>query len=368
MKQNNSAATSVSVPMEVHGKVDIEKDKASTDSSVEEVKGVRKVNCDPCSHGKKISPAVGFCANCAEYLCVSCFQYHKNLRINRQHTLLHKTEVSFDKIPDNLEDFRCSEPCDRHLHKIIEFFCEEHNTVLCSVCRNVAHASCRVNFIPDMIVDFKHSEELKSLSDLVDTLKVQLVNAHQEICKSLQTVSDIYSDALQKITAFRKEINVYLDVFEKELIESADVVKQEDLLHLEEMKSACERKQNEVADIKVRLEGDKKSLTSLFVVSKQLTPKVIRLFDQAEEIQEKTIFREYKFIPGIEIVNLLKVPKTVGELEFAFPKSREEKVLMGLTTDVLNDKPFVQNTLAGLKKRYVHTANSVGACCVFHSE
>ncbi|XP_052815627.1 transcription intermediary factor 1-alpha-like [Mya arenaria] len=120
--------------MEVPGKKrDPDLDKGSTDATV---------YCQPCGEGGKRAVAQGFCQTCEEYMCAPCVEYHKRLKMSRNHILLSK-----DKMPSFYPSTKKSaiadtDYCNNHPKEMIKFYCPTHGNLGCGDCVVLDHRSC----------------------------------------------------------------------------------------------------------------------------------------------------------------------------------------------------------------------------------
>jgi hypothetical protein len=108
-----------------------------------ESEGDIPVNCQHCDrYGSRLA-AHGYCINCCEYLCESCFIFHKNHILSRDHILLHKSifpqtlQPPSSSYSQQNDDF--TQICPKHKEEVIRSFCEGHKALLCNVCITLEH-------------------------------------------------------------------------------------------------------------------------------------------------------------------------------------------------------------------------------------
>ncbi|XP_045178178.2 uncharacterized protein LOC123538277 [Mercenaria mercenaria] len=87
-----------------------------------------KYSCDPCRIAGDHLEAQGFCTDCDEYLCSTCYKSHPRNKVSRHHTLLDK-----ENIPK--ESTKYCDPC-KHAGDEVEAagFCRNCEDYLCSTC------------------------------------------------------------------------------------------------------------------------------------------------------------------------------------------------------------------------------------------
>lgn len=80
--------------------------------------------CDPCSTAGDHVEAQGFCTNCEEYLCVMCFRCHSRSKLSRDHVFLDKDNMPKKSVTfcdqcktagDEIEAAGYCTDCDEHL-------------------------------------------------------------------------------------------------------------------------------------------------------------------------------------------------------------------------------------------------------------
>jgi hypothetical protein len=100
--------------------------------------------CIPCDTDGLKKPAHGFCQDCQEHLCKSCFK-------SRNHVLLEKDAMPTQQTSaDDVNTDVITDNCTNHRYKPLEFFCNNHKTVACYVCVTLQHKKCKVDYIPEV--------------------------------------------------------------------------------------------------------------------------------------------------------------------------------------------------------------------------
>lgn len=90
--------------------------------------------CTVCEEDKLNSEASFYCYKCRKQFCDSCVRLHD--KVHRDHAVLDR------KCVQNWGQVKCvgyTELCSQHEGKEIEVFCEDHQTVCCSICVSVDH-------------------------------------------------------------------------------------------------------------------------------------------------------------------------------------------------------------------------------------
>ena len=91
---------------------------------------VHELECGPCGTGGISRKGVFFCHTCREYLCNPCKDYHGNLKITRNHTI-----VSCELL--------CGPCISKNIKREPSHYCEECSEYLCDTCKDV-HGALKV--------------------------------------------------------------------------------------------------------------------------------------------------------------------------------------------------------------------------------
>jgi hypothetical protein len=95
------------------------------------------VLCSMCKNRGKLSEGEKFCVDCHDYFCINCVTVHSQVPVLAGHKVLDKSQVksgtskSLPREP--------AERCDRHSHKHIDMYCQNHDNVGCSTCMTIEH-------------------------------------------------------------------------------------------------------------------------------------------------------------------------------------------------------------------------------------
>ncbi|XP_029379401.1 E3 ubiquitin-protein ligase TRIM33-like isoform X2 [Echeneis naucrates] len=100
--------------------------------------------------------AVGFCMDCAEYLCATCVEAHQRVKFTKDHTIRQKTEVSQD-----IHSVSTQRPmfCDVHKQEPLKLFCETCDQLTCRDCQLVKHKDHNYQFLEDACKNYKQHIE-----------------------------------------------------------------------------------------------------------------------------------------------------------------------------------------------------------------
>ena len=176
--------------------------------------------CDPCQTEGQYIEAHGFCIQCQEYLCKTCYDCHRKTRFSRSHTILEKDE--FDKVHIAGPYKECSEECPLHLKEIITFYCPTHSTLGCNDCMTIAHRACKIDYIPDKCSGLVNGKEYH---DIMMELGKKLKEA-EEVSKmaegSRRDINYISKEIIKTVAEFREEINNRLDQMQRDIVNKVE--------------------------------------------------------------------------------------------------------------------------------------------------
>ncbi|XP_060562256.1 uncharacterized protein LOC132721895 [Ruditapes philippinarum] len=271
------------------------------------------VLCSMCKNGGKKTEGEKFCVDCHDYFCINCVKIHSQVPLCVGHKVLDKSQVNsgtskgLPRAP--------AERCDRHSHKHIDMYCQNHDNVGCSTCMTIDHRSCKdIFYIPEFIQNKSYqvaTREIQTkLKALVKTLAVQ-ANKFQQDKQNLQNRKAELLDAIRK---FRQEINDQLDKLEKNSVDEI-----ENKFKLLEDKIEEGLKQLQTHKAKVKSANDK--LTSPNPNQAELFVHV-KMGEDAENVANKfiedTITRitvsDTEFKPNRNLLQQLKQNQTIGML------------------------------------------------------
>ncbi|XP_045215487.2 uncharacterized protein LOC123565763 [Mercenaria mercenaria] len=282
-----------------------------------------EVFCQPCDQGDIRFPAYGYCTDCEEHLCESCFNTHKRPKPLRHHRLLDK-----DSMPKSLKRTvtkshataqSLTKPCLTHIQETIKFYCDDHEALLCSVCVTLEHPTslCSVKYIPDISGQFVNSREYKDIIECMHSIAEQCEQITADLKQMIVKSNDSLSDVISEIKTSRRVINKRLDELQKIAEESANALKTENIAILKSSETTCE-------DITRVLKASSDSLKQLntskeadmLFIDMKSAMKVINenetLISQLEQTTSNV--KEYHFKPNKAILTFVEKVGDMGTL------------------------------------------------------
>ncbi|XP_060569018.1 uncharacterized protein LOC132727503 [Ruditapes philippinarum] len=281
--------------------------------------------CEICDQDDIRLPAFGYCVDCEEHLCQTCFNTHRKPRPLRHHQLLDKDHMphkqnlrkSF-KPTSGGKTADLTKSCPKHTNEIIKFFCHDHNALICSVCVTLQHTptSCHVDYIPDIsrqiLGSTEFKETLKDIDKLTDKCCKITKDLKQRVAKS--TIS--LKDAIVEIDNFRKEMNKRLDKLEKEVKDTATKIQHDNNNKLKTTETTCDdinKFLQASADTLKHLNSNKKT-DQLFTELKIAQQLILHNENMAKQLPTTNDVDEYTFESNQAIKKLLQNEKSLGTL------------------------------------------------------
>ncbi|XP_060586833.1 E3 ubiquitin-protein ligase TRIM71-like isoform X1 [Ruditapes philippinarum] len=283
------------------------------------------IYCEICDMADIRLPAFGYCVDCEEHLCQSCFNTHRRPRPLRHHQLLDEDHMpqqrklhGLSKSTSSPQTCDLTKPCTKHTKEVIKFYCHDHNALICSVCVTLEHTptSCNVDYIPDISAQNLYSTEFKETLKDIDELinKCSLIKSGMKQRVATSTTS--LKNAIAENENFKKEIHKGFDKLEKEVKDTATTVQLDNNKKLKTTETTCD-------DINKSLQASADTLK--YLNSNKQTDQLLTELKRAQQLiqdnnnilsQLPTIndIDEYIFEPNQAIKKVLQDEKSLGTL------------------------------------------------------
>ncbi|XP_060578247.1 uncharacterized protein LOC132735323 [Ruditapes philippinarum] len=272
--------------------------------------------CIPCDTDGLKEPAHGFCQDCQEHLCKSCFKHHRRSRPSRNHVLLEKDAMPTQQtIVDDVNADVITDKCINHRDKHLEFYCNHHKTVACYVCVTLEHKQCKVDYIPE--VSGNVSDDLMDLNKKMEVLIKKSEYNIMKAAAATKQLEQSHGKVIEDIQLFRKEINDRLDQMESIIIKEAETVINTANHKLENIKDAYEKIAEEVKRSQSFLNDLSKTnkQNKLFIEMKNITHRIMTL--ENEEIQivkDNMTYDDIQFDRNEKLLDQLRSGKIFGTI------------------------------------------------------
>ncbi|XP_060573726.1 E3 ubiquitin-protein ligase TRIM71-like [Ruditapes philippinarum] len=294
------------------------------------------IYCEICDRDDIRLPAFGYCVDCEEHLCSSCFNTHRRPKPLRHHQLLDKDHMpkqqklhgsSKSTSSPQIGDF--TKPCSKHTKEVIKFYCHDHNALICSVCVTLEHTptSCHVDYIPDISGQILDSTEFKETLKDIDKLTNKCSQITSDLKQRVAKSTTSLKDAIAEIDNFRKEINKRLDELEKEVKDTATTIQHDNNKKLKTTETTCDdinKSLQASADTLKHLNSNKKTdqLFTELKKAQQLIQDDNNLVSQLPTIND---IDDYIFEPNQAIKKFFQDQKSLGTLSSKKKKQPAEQ-------------------------------------------
>lgn len=245
--------------MEVSGRIDKTANNLSTDAD--------EVMCVACHHGGITSVAAGYCDTCQEYLCKACVFHHSNARITRNHILLDKSRMP--NHPADQHRTSCTDVCQQHMDRFLEFFCKTHDKLGCYVCVSLQHQHCELKYIPEIAKSFQGDYEYICFEKSVRELNANVEGFLNDTASDLDTLKLMYDTALDKVKQFRAEISEHFDKKEKEIKHTLKEMKEYQEKLKEDSQTEGRTIQRKAREVRTTLMAEQDNPEKLFMFTKR---------------------------------------------------------------------------------------------------
>ena len=188
--------------------------------------------CGPCGYGDSDKDATHLCEDCQDYLCGSCAESHKGLKITRNHKLTPVSDVTTQVTTDHGVSRLVLCECSQHAGVVA--YCEDHKEVMCQSCQTVKHRKCRTVPIAERSKSYSKSE-FDSIARKVNTMEGDVNHILADIDTDFKNFNKIKEENKRAIATFTKDLREFLDLLEqnalKELETQDSLVRQEIQCH-----------------------------------------------------------------------------------------------------------------------------------------
>lgn len=177
---------------------------------------VNSVNCEPCGFDGSSKSAHSWCNDCGEGFCDECVKDHKRTKILRSHHLisitdyLKSTELFFD------------ENCEHHKEPY-EFFCSQHDSILCLKCLQEHHSKCKICKLSDVAKGSKTSTALADLENEIQSTSQTFAEYHEKEDKFNTDLKQQEKNVRDEVNSIRRKINNHLDQLQENLLRDLEL-------------------------------------------------------------------------------------------------------------------------------------------------
>ncbi|CAG2255420.1 unnamed protein product [Mytilus edulis] len=182
---------------------------------------IKMVMCDPCSKLSKSSAAIKYCTDCEDSLCTECTSLHSVVKVLSSH---HVVDVSVT----SGNTFKISKNCDDPDNVCFEFYCTDHDCLICRTCIANTHRTCgKIQPIDVASKGCRSSPKLEDITQDIAALLKSTKELVEDRQKNETRVGQIKSIKLKQIAKFRQNINEHLNELESKLFSEMDIIDKE---------------------------------------------------------------------------------------------------------------------------------------------
>ena len=289
--------------------------------------------CDACKLDDKIREAKYYCPDCEDHLCMECENHHKKVKATRFHDIVSVADRNANaEAKTQVKRLICH--CGQN--EEVNFYCGEHDSCFCSLCKNVKHRRCSTVSIDEassgasVVSDFiTLAERTDSLIDKATELKVE----HKELKEKLEQLEERGKENIRK---FRCKLNQVLDELEQESLDQLQSTVESTFNQLEDNKTAISstlqllQKDSNVVE-EVKKTQDKRQL---LLVSSKLRSSHLDYEAVLTDVKNKMEVPEVEFEHNKSLANLQNMIASLGKICVSQHNARSNRlrnVLLGAT-------------------------------------
>ncbi|XP_060604279.1 uncharacterized protein LOC132757108 [Ruditapes philippinarum] len=207
--------------------------------------------CDPCKTDGQNVKARGYCEDCQEYLCSSCFSSHRKTKASKHHKLHERSDATNTSILDD--------KCPFHNTEIVKFFCPRHEELGCHDCMVLKHRTCDLDYIPDTCKGIADSKEYDDTLKMLE-LKLQAAgNLEREISDKTTEADECFNQALKDIDDFEYRIINRIKEMKTKAVENAKQINESNKRALKTRHEDCSKMLSDVKQLQASLKDNKTS-------------------------------------------------------------------------------------------------------------
>ena len=189
--------------------------------------------CETCIEFGTTFPAEGYCLDCQEYLCLTCFNHHRTPRPFKHHLLKGKDDMPrrpCRQIASNIVQKRCI----LHPDYNIVSYCQSHDQLCCESCILIGHRVCKdINSVDFYGASITNNTEFQTFNE-----KIRRLHTCFEKCNCpdpsnlspMELIDKVHTDASKayqrKLDALRSTDRTNLDIVLNVLKASHDQIKE----------------------------------------------------------------------------------------------------------------------------------------------
>ncbi|VDI08855.1 Hypothetical predicted protein [Mytilus galloprovincialis] len=263
--------------------------------------------CDPCSRLNKSSEGLKYCTDCEDTLCTDCAALHSAVKLLASH---HLVDVSVT----TGNEFHIKRDCSDHEDMCFEFYCSDHDCLICRTCMANTHRTCgKIQPIDVAAKGCKTSSMLEGVCKDIASLLQSTKTLLEDRQKKKTSVGQSKANVLKEIAKFRHDINVHLDQLENKCRSEVDILERTISKTVGKELADADKRQHVIQNIwqQVGFFTKNGSESQLFIFLNTAKSDISR---QAASLQDIIPSLETNDI-GFEPLDLISVMKSFGSVK-----------------------------------------------------
>ncbi|XP_053388139.1 E3 ubiquitin-protein ligase TRIM33-like isoform X4 [Mercenaria mercenaria] len=308
-----------------------------------------KISCKPCKDDGKNTAANGWCQECDENMCSTCFKHHRKGKFCKDHVLLDHGCSGSAKTNTSAPDDDM-EKCLEHCKELVKFYCQTHDQVGCGDCMILEHRSCKVEYISDKTKAFKDSKELRDVEKDVENCSIQIQECLSAIQTNRNATETVHAKFICDLEAFWDEIVKNINRLTADMRDQATDIKTKDASAIGQIEQEAFDIKTEISSMEETLQSHKNQPNRLFAATVLLRNKLKNTKRKIAEIEKKNRTEEYVFLRDSNIESAMVKSSAVGLIQHCPDKRQEidtrhgdskliqEKMKQQATSDIPKDE------------------------------
>ena len=270
----------------------------------------KNVFCDSCRDQDILKQADGYCGECEEYMCQTCFDTHRKFRLNRGHTFTNP-----DIAQGKRKDIADLEKCDEHYNDLIKFYCPQHEKVGCGDCMILHHKTCKVEYIRDRAKTFKDSGDFKALRENAKVSHDQVNRLCDSIQENKTQIKETYDNFVSDINIFKEEIIAHVNKMTNAMLKQGKDKMTSDMKKMLKLEEESKTLMNELSRLMETIDAHVDKPNKLFVNSITQKPLLEQLNHQLGSLKRQNMIEKYEFRRDEGMERLVKECEQLGLLQ-----------------------------------------------------
>ncbi|XP_060569315.1 E3 ubiquitin-protein ligase TRIM33-like isoform X2 [Ruditapes philippinarum] len=274
-----------------------------------------KIVCEPCSlYGSEIS-SDGYCKECEENMCSTCFKHHRKGKLCRNHVFLpvgcSDVQTTTTKQSDGLLD-----KCHKHVQEIVKFYCPTHEVTGCRDCIIFEHKPCDITYITDISIGLDETEYIGKVVKEIDTSTEKVKELQSKIQTNINSTHTVHKKFTCDVHQFKERILEKMDKLTVDACEQATGFKTETLSLLGNLEIEASNIMEELSSMQMTTETEKNEPIKYFITAKRLGKRLDEIKKKLTDIGTKNVAREYTFLKNRNMENIENAIETCKGIDF----------------------------------------------------